>query len=77
MYSLTTVGGRPDLCPQLLLGGPYTRPLPGRERAGLYDARKVDAWAVGVMAFLLCTGKYPFEDPENRNNSIRTVENIR
>lgn len=62
---------------QLLIGGPFTRPVPGSLRSGRYDARKVDAWAVGVMTSLLITGTYPFEDPEFRNNPIQTVKRIR
>lgn len=26
-----------------------------------YDAKKVDAWAMGVVLYLLVTGTYPFE----------------
>lgn len=41
-----------------------------------YDARAVDAWAMGVLLFLLCTGRYPFEDPQRPNNLSVTVQNV-
>jgi serine/threonine protein kinase len=30
-------------------------------KAPPYDAKKVDAWAMGVLLYLLVTGTYPFE----------------
>lgn len=35
-------------------GSPATPHVP-------YDAKAVDAWAMGVLMYLLITGKYPFE----------------
>lgn len=41
--------------------GPATG-LDGTTRqAPPYDAKKVDAWAMGVLLYLLVTGTYPFE----------------
>ncbi|GFH15541.1 protein kinase domain-containing protein, partial [Haematococcus lacustris] len=40
-----------------------------------YDARAVDAWAMGVLMYLLITGKYPFEDPGHPNNLAHTIHN--
>jgi serine/threonine protein kinase len=34
---------------------------PHGEKAPPYDAKKVDAWAMGVLLYLLVTGTYPFE----------------
>ncbi|KXZ55808.1 hypothetical protein GPECTOR_2g1358 [Gonium pectorale] len=42
-----------------------------------YDARRVDAWAMGVLMYLLVTGRCPFEDPANTNNVVITINNIR
>lgn len=38
-------------------------PHPLAQQAALppYDAKKVDAWAMGVVLYLLVTGTYPFE----------------
>ncbi len=38
-------------------GGPLGVPL----NAAPYNARAVDAWAMGVLMYLLVTGRYPFE----------------
>ncbi|GFH17625.1 protein kinase domain-containing protein, partial [Haematococcus lacustris] len=58
LASARTLGvGTPDyLSPEMLqVWTNYTgTPVP-------YDARAVDAWAMGVLMFLLITGKYPFE----------------
>eukprot|EP00775_Hariotina_reticulata_P015077 gene15077-biopygen1067 len=41
-----------------------------------YDAKAVDAWAMGVLMYLLVTGTYPFEDPAQPNNLAATIMNI-
>ncbi|GIL54081.1 hypothetical protein Vafri_9634 [Volvox africanus] len=41
-----------------------------------YDARRVDAWAMGVLMYLLVTGRYPFEDDQHPNNLAATVTNV-
>ena len=40
-----------------------------------YDAAAVDAWACGVLLYLLVAGVYPFEDPACHSLS-RTIQNI-
>ncbi|PNW72489.1 hypothetical protein CHLRE_16g685389v5 [Chlamydomonas reinhardtii] len=50
-------------------GGGHAPPLP-------YDARRVDAWAMGVLMYLLVTGRYPFEDEAHPNNLAATVTNV-
>ncbi|PNG99079.1 Serine/threonine-protein kinase SRK2J, partial [Tetrabaena socialis] len=41
-----------------------------------YDPRSVDAWAMGVLLYLLVTGRYPFEDENRPNNLAATVTNV-
>ncbi|KXZ41425.1 hypothetical protein GPECTOR_474g403 [Gonium pectorale] len=48
----------------------------GLESEHPYDARKVDAWAMGVLMYLLVTGRYPFEDEHQPNNVTLTASNI-
>ena len=36
-------------------------PLQQQQTPPPYDAKKVDAWAMGVVLYLLVTGTYPFE----------------
>ncbi|WIA08095.1 hypothetical protein OEZ85_007558 [Tetradesmus obliquus] len=50
--------------------------LPHGGRAPPYDAKKVDAWAMGVLLYLLVTGTYPFEDPAQPNNLAATIMNV-
>ncbi|MEW5307014.1 MAG: hypothetical protein WDW36_009435 [Sanguina aurantia] len=50
-------------------GSPATPHVP-------YDAKAVDAWAMGVLMYLLITGKYPFEDPAHPNNLAHTIHNV-
>ncbi|KAG2434282.1 hypothetical protein HXX76_008006 [Chlamydomonas incerta] len=50
-------------------GGGHAPPPP-------YDARRVDAWAMGVLMYLLVTGRYPFEDESHPNNLAATVTNV-
>ncbi|KAL6752227.1 kinase-like domain-containing protein [Haematococcus lacustris] len=73
LESARTLGvGTPDyLSPEMLqVWTNYTgTPVP-------YDARAVDAWAMGVLMFLLITGKYPFEDPGHPNNLAHTIHNV-
>lgn len=46
---------------QLLAGGAPATAAGPAARQPTYDARAVDAWAMGVLLYLLVTGKYPFE----------------
>ncbi|GMH43606.1 hypothetical protein BSKO_11528 [Bryopsis sp. KO-2023] len=40
------------------------------------DSRAVDAWAMGVMLYLLVTGVFPFEDPNHSHRLSNTYWNI-
>eukprot|EP00983_Pelagomonas_calceolata_P076012 1153242-Pelagomonas_calceolata.AAC.1 len=65
--------GTPDyLSPEMLQA--YTGGSGGG--ASGYDARAVDAWAMGVLMYLLTTGKYPFEDPRHPNVLSQTIQNV-
>lgn len=44
--------------------------------SGRYDGALIDAWSVGVMAFLLTNGFMPWEQPEDPDNAIKTIQNI-
>ncbi len=48
-----------------------------QRREGKYDAKACDVWALGVLLYLLVTGKYAFEDPKRPDNVIATLQNIR
>ncbi|KAF6257642.1 kinase-like domain-containing protein [Scenedesmus sp. NREL 46B-D3] len=61
--------------------GAASAAVPGRlsphaGKAPPYDAKKVDAWAMGVLLYLLVTGTYPFEDPSQPNNLAATIMNV-
>ncbi len=51
------------VCMRLYTAQVWNVGLPGGLMGGPtpYDARAVDAWALGVLMYLLVTGKYPFE----------------
>lgn len=56
-------GRCPELLPlrqQPMSGAAMQVPLVPLPKSG-YDARAVDAWALGVLLFLLIGGTYPFE----------------
>ncbi|KAF5829869.1 kinase-like domain-containing protein [Dunaliella salina] len=74
LESAKTLGvGTPDyLSPEMLQA--YTGGTGGG--ASGYDARAVDAWAMGVLMYLLTTGKYPFEDPRHPNVLSQTIQNV-
>lgn len=78
--SAVTLGvGTPDYMSPELLGmdaGDDFVALKQR-REGKYDAKACDVWALGVLLYLLVTGKYAFEDPKKANNVIATLQNIR
>jgi len=78
--SAVTLGvGTPDYMSPELLGmdaGDDFVALKQR-REGKYDAKACDVWALGVLLYLLVTGKYAFEDPRKANNVIATLQNIR
>ncbi|KAF8072417.1 SRK2E [Scenedesmus sp. PABB004] len=55
---------------------------PGGGRGGgavgraAYGGEQVDAWAMGVLLFLLVSGTYPFEDPAQPNSLAATIQNV-
>lgn len=74
--SAVTLGvGTPDYMSPELLSGAGAGVLNER-RTGQYDARAIDVWAMGVMLYLLVSGQYPFEDPAEPQNMVRTLQNI-
>eukprot|EP00890_Picochlorum_soloecismus_P005447 jgi/Picsp_1/5903/NSC_03260-R1_protein len=74
--SAVTLGvGTPDYMAPELLGAGNFEALKER-RVGKYDAKACDVWAMGVLLYLLVTGKYPFEDPKDPKNVVATLQNI-
>lgn len=43
----------------------------------MYDGRKTDTWAMGVVLFALMTGQIPFLDPTNGASDRRALSNVR
>lgn len=78
--SAVTLGvGTPDyMSPELLGGGAGASAASTlvERRTGHYDARAIDVWAMGVLLYLLVSGQYPFEDPAEPHNVVRTLQNI-
>lgn len=79
--SAVTLGvGTPDyMSPELLGGGGAGASAASalvERRTGHYDARAIDVWAMGVLLYLLVSGQYPFEDPAEPHNVVRTLQNI-
>ena len=76
--SAVTLGvGTPDYMAPELLGATADFDALKQRKEGKYDAKACDVWAMGVLLYLLVTGKYPFEDPKHANNVIATLQNIR
>ena len=78
--SAVTLGiGTPDYMSPELLGMDASDDFVAlkQRREGKYDAKACDVWALGVLLYLLVTGKYAFEDPKRPDNVIATLQNIR
>lgn len=67
---VTSTTGTPDyLAPELL--------VTSRADRHKIDQRAVDVWAMGVILYLLVTGTYPFEDPNDPECFAQVFKNIR
>jgi serine/threonine protein kinase len=53
-----------------------TTTTPSSSAQAAYDARAADAWALGVLLFLLLAGAYPFEDERHPSSVAHTVANV-
>eukprot|EP00887_Chlorella_sp_A99_P005873 scaffold1.g5873.t1 len=74
--SAITLGvGTPDYMAPELLGGAGASVLSMRHE-GVYDAQRADIWSLGVLLYLLVSGRYPFEDPGAPQNVIATLGNV-
>ncbi|OMJ19793.1 Serine/threonine-protein kinase SIK1 [Smittium culicis] len=51
----TFCGSLPYTAPEILRGEPYTGP-------------EIDVWSLGVLLFIMVTGRFPFSDPSNPKN---------
>lgn len=72
LTSARTLGvGTPDyMAPEVI-------PRSNDQVSSSYDATLVDAWALGVTLFLLCTGRYPFEDPKQPAAAVSVLNILR
>ncbi|PKU79700.1 serine/threonine-protein kinase SAPK10 [Dendrobium catenatum] len=41
-----------------------------------YDGKIADVWSCGVTLFVMLVGAYPFEDPEEPKNYLKTIQRI-
>jgi serine/threonine-protein kinase SRK2 len=56
----TVVGTATYMAPEILLGG--------LEKGTIYDAKKADAWAAGIILYALVFGRHPFNPDDPHHN---------
>lgn len=72
--SARTLGiGTPDyMAPEMLMAA--SNPAASKMA---YDPEAVDVWAMGVMLYLMLTGRYPFEDPKQPGVVTATLMRVK
>lgn len=60
-----------------IVGTPaYIAPEILEKNADGYDGKKSDVWACGIMLYVMVYGCYPFEDPSDPTNIMKTLRNV-
>jgi serine/threonine protein kinase len=77
LESVATLGvGTPDyMPPEMVRSQMKNQQQQNHTQQGLppYDAKLVDAWAMGVLLYLLVTGCYPFEVRDRHRQVIHIL----